>query len=244
MMPYALITGASRGLGLGIAKKLAAAGYCLVLVGRNRHRLDTAVQSLAEPGKHMALDLDLQDPAGVESLVAHLLDHGILPEVVIHNLGGKVEHDNHPIDVATLRQSLALNLEPAVMINARLIPLMCERGSGKIIHVSSDAAINANASPGYAIAKAALNAYIVNLARHHVRDNILISGVLPGPLDHEGSDWDVKKRDNPEHYRNKVGQMPLGRFLDVDEVSDVVANLCNLTSVAMSGSLIKVSGAA
>jgi len=244
MAPYALTTGASHGLGLRIAQDLAQTGYRLVLVSRSQQNLDTAVRQIVEPENHITLALDLLDAAAVERLLRCLHGKDILPDTVIHNLGGPVAHDTHPIQIETLRQSLMLNLEVAVRINSSLIPLMCERGAGKIIHISSDAGLNANASPAYAIAKSALNAYVVNLARNYIKNNIMICGILPGVIEHEGSSWSMKKNENPEHYRNKLNQMPLGRFLRVDEVSEVVINLSKMNNMVVSGSLIKLNGAA
>lgn len=239
-----LITGASKGLGFSIAEKLAHDGCRLIMVARNAHTLDAAIDRLTNSPEHMSLALDLTRPDSADSLAKALAHAGVVPDVVVHNLGGKVDGDSHPLGVDILRKSMTLNLEAAVNINNALIPLMQHRGSGTIIHIGSDAAVTANASPAYAIAKAALSAYIVNTARNHIKDNIVICGVLPGPFEHSDSVWIQKKVSDPVRYSTKVQSMPLGRFLNVEEVSDVVSLLCSVSSIALSGSLINLNATA
>jgi NAD(P)-dependent dehydrogenase (short-subunit alcohol dehydrogenase family) len=236
-----LLTGASKGLGFSIAEKLAHDGCRLILVARNKHALDAAAGRLTNAPEHISLALDLTGSDSAESLAKSLAQMGVVPDVVVHNLGGKVDGDCHPLGIDILRKSMALNLEAAVNINNALIPLMEQRGSGTIIHIGSDAAVTANASPAYSIAKAALSAYIVNIARNHIKDNIVICGVLPGPFEHPDSVWTKKKVSDPACYSTKVQSMPLGRFMNVEEVSEVVCLLCSVSSIAMSGSLLKIN---
>lgn len=239
-----LISGASRGLGFSIADKLAHEGCRIILVARNAQRLNYAVSKLPNKSKHIPIELDLTLSDSIEQLVNTLAQISIVPDIIIHNLGGKVDGDDHPLEIEVLRKSMQLNVEVAININNAFMPLMKQRGSGKIIHISSDAAITANAAPAYSIAKAALNAYIVNTARKNIKDNIVIYGVMPGIFEHPDSAWSNKKITAPEYYRNKSQNMPLGRFLSVEEVSDVISLLCSVNSIAMSGSLITLNGAA
>jgi len=244
MKQNVLISGASRGLGYSIAQKLATKGFRLILTGRSAQSLNTAVSRLTNASEHIPLELDLIEPDSIDRLMNTLSQCDVVPNIIIHSLGGKVAGDCHPLNVDILRESMSLNLEVAVKINNAFIPLMRNRASGTIIHISSDAAITANAAPAYSIAKAALNAYVLNVARNYIKDNIVIFGVLPGIFEHSDSVWSEKKNSNPEYYRSKVQNMPLGRFMRVDEVSEVISMLCSVNSIAMCGSLIKLNGSA
>jgi 3-oxoacyl-[acyl-carrier protein] reductase len=239
-----LITGASRGLGFSIAESCAHDGCRLILISRSAERLDAVVAELPNSEEHFPLALDLLKSDSGDELLKTLVLNDIVPDVIIHNLGGAVDGDCHPLRSEVLRKSMALNVEAAVNINNALIPLMAQRGSGKIIHISSDAAINATAAPAYSIAKTALNAYIVNTARNYIKNNIVIYGVMPGIFEYPGSAWSNKKTSDPDSYRSKIQSMPIGRFMTVKEVSEVVSKLSSIDSIAMSGSLIKLNGSA
>lgn len=244
MRQNVLITGASRGLGYSIAENLSREGCRLILISRNAQRLNSSVSGLDNASEHVPLALDLMEADSIDRLLMVLTQNEIVPDVVIHNLGGKIDGDCHPLVIETLRESMKLNVEIAVAINNALIPLMKQQGYGKIIHISSDAAITANAAPAYAIAKAALNAYIVNAARNYIKDNVMMYGVMPGIFEHFDSVWSKKKILEPEYYRSRSQHMPLGRFMRVEEVSEVISSLCSINSIALSGSLITLNGAA
>lgn len=244
MRQNVLITGASRGLGYSIAERLAREGCRIILVSRSEQQLNSAISGLVNASEHLPLALDLTEFHATDQLSMMLARNGIVPDVVIHNLGGKVENDAHPLAAEVLRESMKLNVEVAVTINNDLIPLMKQKGYGKIIHISSDAAVTANAAPAYSAAKAALNAYIVNAARNYIRDNIVIYGVMPGIFEHCDSVWSQKKIQDPQYYQSRSQQMPLGRFMRVEEVAEVISSLCRVDSIALSGTLIKLNGAA
>lgn len=135
-------------------------------------------------------------------------------------------------------------------MNAVLVPEMKKQGWGRIVHVSS---ISAEAGEPmaepyggalpYAAAKAYLNAYIKGLGRETAKDNVIVTGVMPGVVLCEGKYWDKLSKDNPklvdkfikEHY-------PIGRFAKPEEISPVVVFLASDKASYASGSIVPVSG--
>ncbi len=234
----ALITGATRGLGLAVAQLLSEKNYQLILTGRTKDSLDAVKKIFCECPYHSFFSGDLLNTAVLDNLCQSITT----PDLIIHALGGKIHGDMQPLSPGILGQSMALNLEVAVKINSYFLPMMQSRKSGRIIHVSSDASETGDAAPGYAAAKAAINAYVKSTARFYAKDAIMICAVLPGIFLHPGSAWDQKKQNEPKRYQEKLSTFPLGRFLQVKEIASTIVNIALDASLAYAGSLIKLTG--
>jgi NAD(P)-dependent dehydrogenase (short-subunit alcohol dehydrogenase family) len=237
-----LITGSSRGLGFEIAKILSEEEFTVILNGREEKTLQAAINALKNSDNHLYFCFDLLKDNVVTTLKKFLIEKELSIDIVIHNLGGKFEYDTHPIKVDILNKTMKFNLYTAIEINNFIIPEMIKKGGGKIIHIGSKAGIDANASPCYSISKGALHIYIKNIARFYAKSNIMICGVIPGILDHKGSEWDKKRTNEPEKYESCKKQMPLGRFAHPKEIAPFVVNLCKLDTMQITGSLFILDG--
>lgn len=242
MEKLAIVSGSSRGLGLEIAKALSYENFSIVLNGRNEKLLGKAMAVLNQTIRHYPFCCDFQKEDSLEALRKFLKYHDLAPDVIVHNLGGKIAGDSHPIDMELLNETMTLNLNRAIEINNLCIPLMMEKGGGRIVHIGSSAGISGNASPAYAISKGALHIYIKNAARYYAKDRIMICGVVPGVLDHEGSEWDRKRTAEPEKYNSRLKDMPLGRFASPEEIAPFIKAVCCIESMQCTGSLITLDG--
>ena len=238
----ALITGASQGLGLSVAKILSQQGMKLLLTGRSFEKLRLCTKDLRDSVRHELLVVDLCDKHSLSTMLAELDSKNILPDVIIHCLGGKVQSDKQPLNAEVLQESISLNLGVAAQINAYFLPKMSLREKGCIVHVSSDASITGDSAPGYAAAKAAVNAYVKSTARFYASSQIMICAILPGIFEHANCAWTQKKISDPEHYRNKLGLMPLGRFAQCTEIADIIGDIVYRQNMVYSGSLIELAG--
>lgn len=234
----ALITGSSRGLGFHIAKKLSMKNFNIILTGRSLDALELARSQLKNKKKHQVCYGDLLNHVFINNLCGQLPT----PDVIIHNLGGKMDGDNQPLDYDILIKSIEHNLGIATRLNKYYLPRMQKRKSGRIIHISSDASETGNSAPGYVAAKAAINAYVKSAARYYAKDNVMICAVLPGIFIYPGSTWDLKKNENPNYFEKKMNEMPLGRFLEVEDIAEQVALIAHSRSMAYAGELIRLSG--
>ena len=235
----ALIVCSTKGLGFCVAALLAKQNYRIILTGRSLSDLKKANEQLENPGKHIIFSGDFLE----EKTLLNLFELDLFPDVIIHTLGEKIEGDQQPLIEKVLKASIAINLGVATNINAHYLPLMQEKKFGRIIHISSDASITGLSAPGYAASKAAINAYVKSTARYYAKDNIMICAVLPGIFLHGDSDWDRKRINNPEHYQKKLLDMPLKRFLDVNEIAELIVEIATSTNMAYAGSLVKLTGA-
>lgn len=234
----ALITGSTKGLGLQIAKLLAMRGYKIILTGRTQEALEHARQQLMRSSEHVLFCGDLL----VQQEIQALCEVPFLPDIIIHNLGGKVDGDEQPLRSEILSKSIALNLGSAVAINSYYLSLMQKIHSGRIIHISSDASETGRCAPGLAAAKGAVDAYVKSSARFYAHFNIMICAVLPGIFLHSNNAWDQKRKTQPEYFQKKLSEMPLGRFLSAEEVASPIVDIATSDSMTYSGSLIKLTG--
>jgi NAD(P)-dependent dehydrogenase (short-subunit alcohol dehydrogenase family) len=203
----ALVTGASRGIGLAIARALAADGARVVRVSR----------SLAEAATPEWVDLpcDLRDPAAVEGLPGRVAQAAGVPDLVVNNAGSFLLA---PVDATTpqaFAEQLAANLTAPFLVLRAFLPAMRARGSGRLIMVGSIAdhlALPGNSA--YAAAKYGARG-LHEVLREELRGSgVLCSLVSPGPTDTAA--WDPVDPDSRE------GFIPRARMLRPGDVAEAV----------------------
>ncbi len=182
---WAVVTGASGGIGLEFARQLAGRGYALVLVARPTARLEAAARGLAAGGAEIRLvPLDLTHPDAAGRLVGQTEAWGIAPEVLINNAGGGDwgRFVERPLD--SLDAMVRLNVSSLVQLSHHYGRRMCERRHGYLLQVASTAAFQP--VPSYA-AYAATKAFVLSFSRA-LNDECRSRGVsstalCPGPTD-------------------------------------------------------------
>jgi NAD(P)-dependent dehydrogenase (short-subunit alcohol dehydrogenase family) len=169
----ALVTGASRGIGLAVAAAFAAAGHRVVGCGRS-----------AEPSDHVAgLEYrvcDVSSPDAIRELVASAAErHGRI-DVLVNNAAVEVEGTVEETTVEQWDEVLAVNVRAPALLAAAAIPHMRAAGGGVIINIASiDGYWAEPALPAYCASKGALLALTRALAIDHGRDNIRCLGICP-----------------------------------------------------------------
>ena len=176
----ALITGASAGLGAEFARQLAAQGTNLVLVARNRARLEEAAAGLERRNGITAVVLpaDLTDDAGVAAVVARLADPERPVGFLVNNAGIGLLHNFEDNRISEEKKHLKLHGETAMVLTHAALKGMLERRSGRIINVASIAAFLPRGT--YSAAKAWLVSFSrwANLA--YRKQGIKVTAVCPG----------------------------------------------------------------
>jgi 3-oxoacyl-[acyl-carrier protein] reductase len=235
----ALITGASKGLGLGIAKALAAEGARVAMSSRSRERIDAAAAEV--PGARGFVH-DNADVDGADRLIGAVQDELGAVEILVVNTGGPAA--GGPLSFTREQWEAAyrsLVLTPMVLIE-RTVPAMRERGWGRIVNVSSDAVrepipylmlSNAHRSATLAAFKA--------LARQLAGDGITLNTVLAGMI---GTDRLIElaggSRETVEE--NAREQVPAGRLGRVEEFAAAAAFLCSDAASYITGAALAVDG--
>ncbi|MBI5070393.1 MAG: SDR family oxidoreductase [Deltaproteobacteria bacterium] len=137
----ALVTGASGGIGLDVARELAARGYDLWLTARSTGKLAEAAATLmrAHPIQVEVVAGDLADPRGAARLAEALSGRGVVPEVLVNNAGVGSHGRFADQDVAGLLGLIQLNVTSLAELTRRILPGMVARGSGRVLNVASTA---------------------------------------------------------------------------------------------------------
>ena len=180
---WAVVTGASSGLGRGLAARLAERGMSLVLTGRNQARLDETAQQirLAAPQvKVETVAADLSTPSGVSALLDHVGDRPI--EVLVNNAGfgsyGPFAEADHEREA----EEVAVDVSAVVTLARAFLPGMLARGSGGILNVASTIAFQ----PGpYQAVYGASKAFVLSLSQALWAEaraaGVAVTALCPGP---------------------------------------------------------------
>ena len=179
----AVVTGGSRGIGLSVARALAARGASVVITGLNQSHLDEARSQLGGTARVHVQRADVREPAGAESAVKSAVDTFGGLDILINNAGVGVFAPVADMTVDQWREVLETNLSGVFFCCHAAIPRMRQRGGGWIINISSLAGKNAFISgAAYCASKAGLNAFSEALMQEVRYDNIRVSYVMPGSV--------------------------------------------------------------
>ncbi|MGH9065263.1 MAG: SDR family NAD(P)-dependent oxidoreductase [Acidimicrobiales bacterium] len=181
-MPVALITGASRGLGLALARELARRGWDLVVDARGAADLLAAARELGPTATVRAIPGDVADDSHRRELIEAAKDLGRL-DVLVHNasvLGPSPQPPLASYPLTALDRVLAVNVLAPLALTQLALPML-ERAGGRVLSVTSDAAVEAYPGwGGYGSSKAALEQLSAVLAAEHPR--LRVYRVDPGDL--------------------------------------------------------------
>ncbi|MBV9214111.1 MAG: SDR family oxidoreductase [Actinobacteria bacterium] len=234
----ALVTGASKGIGRGIATALAAEGARVAVTSRSRERIEaTAAEIGAEAFVHDNVDLD-----AVPELVAGVEDRLGPIEVLVASTGGPPTSPD-PLGFPREQWDEAyrtLVLAPMAIVE-RVVPGMRERGFGRIVSVSSSAV--REPIPGLMLSnshRAALLGALKTLAREVARDGVTVNSILPGRIATDRIIQMSGSREDAE--RAAAEQVPAGRLGTVEEFADVAAFLCSERASYVTGTATLVDG--
>lgn len=181
----ALITGASSGIGLELARCAAADGYNTVLVARREADLNALAAELREAfgGHHQAVPLDLARPEAVAELVEILAEAELVPQVLVNNAGFGIYGPLLSAPLDRHLELIRLNITALTELTWRLTPPMVEQGWGRILNVASTAAFQ----PGPLMASYyASKAYVLSLSEalhEELRGSgVTVTALCPGPV--------------------------------------------------------------
>jgi 3-oxoacyl-[acyl-carrier protein] reductase len=181
----AVVTGAGRGIGRGIATAYARAGATVVLAARTVDELsDVAAEIESEGGQALAVPTDVTHPAQIDALFARVGDELGGTDLLVANAGGTI--GGGPVETSDLdswRATFTLNVDGVYLSARAAIPQLRARGGGKIIVMGSGAGRRAGAGWGsYASAKAAVAMLVRILALELRADQIAVNEIVPGPV--------------------------------------------------------------
>ena len=242
----AVVTGASKGIGLAIARGLAAEGCAVHLVARDRVALEKAAEGIRAEFKVWASTHAL-DLARSESVAALTAATGT-PDILVNNAGAIPGGDLQTVDEARWRAAWDLKVFGYINLSRAYYGLMQERKRGVIINVTGLAADRLDA--GYiagSTGNAGLNAFTRTLGSYSLEHGIRVLAVSPGAVETERLVTLMRTRaadrlGDAERWREFVEGLPMGRPAAVKEVADVVVFAASDRASYVSGIVITVDG--
>lgn len=238
----ALVTGATSGIGRGIAVALAAEGVRLAIAGRRREGLEESAAAASVHGgpPPVIVTGDIASAAGVNDIAAAALAGlGGRVDILINNAGGSRPLAD-PTDEAVWEDTMQQNFAGARRITHALVPAMQQNRWGRVVNITgAQVAPTWNAS---APAKSALQSWSRTLAIQLAPHGITVNTIAPGRINSE----QIRNRLHPtEQSRDEFIQkfIPIGYFGEPEDLSALVAFLASPLARYISGAAIPVDGA-
>jgi NAD(P)-dependent dehydrogenase (short-subunit alcohol dehydrogenase family) len=238
----ALITGGGTGIGAACARMFAQEGAAVVITGRRKDVLETAVRDIAKAkGRALAVAGSVTDEAHAQSAVAQAMRTFGRLDVLVNNAGalafGKLLHET---DEATWNDMLATNLTGAYRMIRAAVPEMIKAGGGSIVNVSSVVSlVGIPMLAAYSASKGGLDALTRCVAMDYAQQNIRCNSVCPGLVDTPMAAGLINDKDA---LAQLMTAYPLGRPGTSEEVAKLILYLASDESAWMTGSVIPIDG--
>ena len=234
----ALVTGASRGIGAAIARRLAAQGALVVAAARGSNAAGTVARIVESGGKAEAASCDVTDTAAVEVVVGGALArHGRL-DILVNNAGITRDQLMMRMKRDDWETVIATNLTAAFTCTQAVLRPMIKQRGGRIITISSVVGQMGNAGQvNYAASKAGLIGMAKALAREVASRGITVNVVAPGLID-----TDMTRALADATSQNWAAQIPLGRLGTPEDVANAVCFLASDEAAYITGQVMAVNG--
>jgi 2-hydroxycyclohexanecarboxyl-CoA dehydrogenase len=240
-----LVSGGARGIGRASALALAGAGWPVAVADVLEEQAEQVAQEIRSSGGHaLALPMDVTDSGAVDAAAAGARDALGPIEVLVNCAGWDEFRPFLATDEAFWRRVVAINYEGCLRTTAAVLPSMAERGWGRIVNVSSDAALVGSAQEAvYAGAKAAVIAFTKTVAREFARQGVTANVVCPGPTDTDMLRNMVGSTPDAERLVQALTRaVPMRRLGRPQEVAQAIAFLASEQAGYITGQTLSVSG--
>lgn len=235
----ALVTGASRGIGAAIARRLAEQGARVVLAARSVDKLDRLAREMRDTGAEaLAFSLDIADAEGVAGRLKELPEEFSAVDILINNAGITDDNLLARMKVEQWDRVIRTNLTGAFAVTKAVSRGMMRRRWGRVVSVSSVVGLMGNSGQtNYAAAKAGLVGFSKSLARELASRNVTVNVIAPGYI------TTAMTAALPEETRRQLESgTPSQRLGEVDDVAWAAVYLASEEAGYITGHVLNVSG--
>lgn len=237
----ALVTGAKRGIGRGMAEALAAAGADIVGVSASLAPDDAVAQSVAEMGRSFrAYACDFSDRSALYGFIEQLKADGVAPDILVNNAGTilrqpAAEHSDDYWDTV-----IEVNLSAQFVLSREIGKGMIARGSGKVIFTASLLTFQGGINvPGYSASKGAIGQLTKALANEWAGKGVNVNAIAPGYI---ATDNTEALRNDPDRFKSILERIPAGRWGTPQDFAGPAVFLASEASNYIHGEILTVDG--
>ena len=239
---HAIVTGGARGIGYAVAERLLASGAHVALWDIDASKLASSVAALqaAHPGQQVSGQaLDISDDASVQGEANALAARWGRIDILVNNAG--ITGGNGltwELEPAVWRQVIEVNLIAPYLTCRAVVPHMLAGGWGRIVNIASVAGKEGNPNAShYSASKAGLIGLTKSLGKELAQKNVLVNAITPG-----AAKTDIFDQMTQQQIDYMLSKMPMGRFLQVQEVAAMVAWLASDDCSFTTGGVFDISG--
>lgn len=246
----AIVTGASSGVGRGVALRLAEEGARVAVVGRTQERVEEAVaelESRAGSGSGLGVCADVSRVEGTARISAAVLERWGRVDILVNNAGEPAHSPFEEVDDDAWHYDFDLKLMAAVRLFRLLAPHLREAGGGSVVSIlSTGAKIQSARTLPTTASRAAGLALVNTLSKEFGPDGIRVNAVVLGTI--KSGQWEQRWREEGEAepiadlYARMAASVPLGRVGEPEEVGDLVCFLVSERARYINGAAINLDG--
>lgn len=247
----ALVGGATSGIGWAIASTLARVGARVILVARNRKRLEQCLEQLQSmtSQEHLFIAADYDDPAAAKLITAELERYHCIPDILINNVAGPAPGAIVDAEPALFHQALDRLILTTHQIIQYVLPTMKDQQWGRIINIISTSVRQPIEGLGVSnTMRAATAAWAKTLSIELAPYGITVNSILPGATRTERLNEIIVSRArqrgiNPIDVESEmIREIPMRRFGDPLEIASLAVFLCSDYAAYITGECIRVDG--
>lgn len=237
----AVVTGASMGIGYGLAKSIAAAGAKVAVAARKVDQLDKLVAEIeAEGGEAKAFALDVCDVDGVRNVFDAINTHFGQIDILVNNAGLGDNHPAEDVTEADWDSMMEVNLKGGFFVAQAAGRIMLEQGAGSIVNMSSQASsVGIRDHAVYCATKGGVDQFTRVLALEWGHRGVTVNAVAPTFIYTPGT---AERLDQPDYLKSVLDRLPIGRVGTITDVAGAVIYLASPAAGLVNGEILKVDG--
>jgi 2-deoxy-D-gluconate 3-dehydrogenase len=233
----ALVTGASRGIGLGLAKALAEVGAKVALAGRDEQALSALASTI--PGS-LVVPMDMTRISSIQHGVARVESHYGQLDILVNNAGLGANHPALEVTERDWDELMDVNLKGLFFCAQAAARGMIARGYGRIVNMSSQAAVVGIVDHAvYCASKGGVNQLTRVLSLEWSKLGVTVNAVGPTFIYTPGT---AERLDNPEYRENVLRRIPAHKIGDISDVAGAVIYLASDAAKLVTGTCLLVDG--
>lgn len=244
----AILTGGAKGIGMATALRFLAEDGSLAVVDKEPAGGAFADALRAAAGANANrlayIEAELTAESAVATAIEAVTDAIGAPDILINNVGfGANPRPIEELDLEEWNTFMAINLSSAFLMSRAVVPMMREKGGGRIVNLASIAgrSISSMSNLHYSTAKAAILGFTRKLAFEEGRNGIRVNAVAPGFVFTERVETRFKSLPEAEQAR-RMGEVPLGRAARPDEIAAAILFLASDDASYVTGAALDVNG--